>query len=85
MIQGIKICNGAPSVTHLLFADDSLILMKANASSAQHLQYVLELYEAYSGQKINKDKSSVMFSKNVQNQRREEMKQVLFLSSEAKN
>jgi hypothetical protein len=37
-IQGIKVCNGAPSVSHLLFADDSLILMKASQCSS------LELY-----------------------------------------
>jgi hypothetical protein len=33
-IQGIKVCAEAPSITHLLFADDSLILMKANESNA---------------------------------------------------
>jgi hypothetical protein len=84
MIQGILISNGAPSVSHLLFADDSLILMSSNPSNAQHLQYVLELYEACSGQKINKDKSSVLFSKNVKMQERDQVKQILQLSSDAK-
>lgn len=64
-IQGIKVCNGAPSVSHLLFADDSLIPMKATTASAHRLNCILDLYEACSGQKINKDKSSIMFSRNV--------------------
>ena len=29
-IEGIRVCRNAPSVSHLLFADDSLILMKAD-------------------------------------------------------
>jgi hypothetical protein len=28
-LEGIRLCNGAPSFNHLLFADDSLVLMKA--------------------------------------------------------
>lgn len=82
-IQGINVCNGAPSVSHLLFADDSLILMKATTASADHLNYILDLYEACSGQKINKEISSIMFSRNVCTTAKEEMKQILQLSSEA--
>jgi preprotein translocase subunit SecA len=84
LIQGIKVCQGTASVTHLLFADDSLILMKADATNVQKLQEILELYEACSGQKVNKDKSSIMFSRNVPSHRREELKQRLQLSTEAR-
>jgi hypothetical protein len=43
-IDGIRVCINAPSVSHLLFADDSLILMKAHMTNATSLQQVLESY-----------------------------------------
>ena len=65
---GVKICQDAPSINHLLFADDSLLLLKSDTRSASHLQHILSLYEDCSGQTINKEKSSVIFSKNAKRQ-----------------
>ena len=64
-LRGICICNAAPSFNHLLFADDALVLIKASRQSARHLQNILQLYEVCSGQVVNYDKSSVMFSRNT--------------------
>ena len=64
-IGGVKICHGAPSISHLLFADDSLILVRANGEDATKLQGILNLYAECLGQVINKDKSAIMFSKNT--------------------
>jgi hypothetical protein len=50
-IHGVSICAGAPSITHLLFAYDSLLLLKANEENAAHLRHVLQIYETCSGQK----------------------------------
>jgi hypothetical protein len=65
VLKGIKVCPNAPSVTHLLFADDSLILMWAKEGDAQKLQDILNLYEQCSRQVINKDKFAIMFSPNT--------------------
>jgi hypothetical protein len=65
LIEGVKICRAAPRVSHLFFADDSLIFVKASVSGAHHLQQILSLYESVSGQMINKDKTAAMFSKNA--------------------
>jgi hypothetical protein len=44
-LQGIRVCRGAPTVSHLLFADDSLILCKANEENAIKLKQILTVYE----------------------------------------
>ena len=58
LLSGVKICSSAPSISHLLFADDSLILIQANGEDATQLRNILELYEQCSGQMINKAKSA---------------------------
>lgn len=83
-LKGIQLCNSAPSLNHLLFADDSLVLMKAKRECATTLQHVLELYENCSGQTINFDKSSVLFSKNTKRADRQGVLEVLHIRAEAK-
>ena len=61
-IDGLTVCRNAPSVSHLLFADDSLILMKADMTNATSLQQVLDTYCANSGQLVSLAKSSIFFS-----------------------
>jgi hypothetical protein len=41
-IPGVRVCQNAPVVSHLLFADDSLILMEANTDQALHLKNLLD-------------------------------------------
>lgn len=40
-LQGVRVCRNAPVVSHLLFADDSLILMEASRENAVNLQVCL--------------------------------------------
>ena len=64
-IEGVRVCRNAPLVSHLLFADDSLILMKANIVNATSLRQVLDQYCANSGQLVSERKCSIYFSPNV--------------------
>ena len=76
-LLGMKIANEAPSLSHLFFADDSLIFCRAKATEATQLMKVLNVYGRASGQLINKEKSSVFFSKNVKERQKEEVLKVL--------
>ena len=82
---GVRVHQGAPSINHLLFADDSLLLFKIDNGSAEHLRNVLSLYEDCSGQIINKDKSSIMFSKNTPAEVKRHLMRDLEIESEARN
>lgn len=84
-LEGVTICQGALSVTHLLFAYDSLLLLKADDRNANHLQHVLQLYEDCSGQVINKEKSSVLFSRNCSRSAKDGVMSTMQLSHEARS
>ena len=83
LISGIKLAPSAPRVNHLLFADDSLLLMEANLQSVETINSILQIYEEGSGQMINRDKSSVMFSPNITRNMKNLLLQVLGLGTEA--
>ena len=48
-------------VSHLLFADDSLILMNADKKNADCLRNLLDRYCQSSGQMLSVNKSSIFF------------------------
>ncbi|TQE06855.1 hypothetical protein C1H46_007493 [Malus baccata] len=49
LIHGVSICRGAPSITHLLFADDSFLFMKASFKECWYLKQILHYYEVAFG------------------------------------
>ena len=51
-IRGVSICQNEPKITHLLFADDSLIFCRAKESECQSLLHVLATYERALGSKL---------------------------------
>jgi hypothetical protein len=84
-IEGVRLCHGAPPINHLFYADDSLIIMKANVNSAESLKQVLALYEAHSGQMINATKSSAMFIKGTSQGAKQVVVNVFGIQRESRN
>jgi hypothetical protein len=65
------------------FADDSLILLKADLNNAISLKQVLDSYCANSGQLVSVAKSSIFFSPNTQVDARVEICNTLNIDTEA--
>jgi hypothetical protein len=82
-IRGVRFGAVGPHVTHLLFADDSIVFLDASPESLATLKYVLQRYEASSGQRVNLQKSSIFFGKGCQEEHKVVLKQVLGVDQEA--
>ncbi|XP_019154304.1 PREDICTED: uncharacterized protein LOC109150749 [Ipomoea nil] len=77
LIHGCRVARGAPPISHLFFADDSLLFFKANVQEASEVKRCLSVYEDLSGQVVNYHKSSICYSRNTSNASKEVVEQVL--------
>uniref|UniRef100_A0A803Q247 Reverse transcriptase n=1 Tax=Cannabis sativa TaxID=3483 RepID=A0A803Q247_CANSA len=64
-LTGIRIGRNTIPITHLFYADDALLFCRANQREALALSRCLEKYEYWSGQKVSKDKSGIVFSPKI--------------------
>ena len=65
VLKEIKSSQNGIWVSHLIFANDSLLFCQATMEESQKLLQVLAQYEVASGQAINRRKTSLFFSKNT--------------------
>ena len=73
-IRGISVCRTAPQISHLMFTDDCIIFCNATREEGARVLEILGDYEKNSGQKLNKDKTYLFFSKNTGSETREAIK-----------
>ncbi|KAF7115523.1 hypothetical protein RHSIM_RhsimUnG0053200 [Rhododendron simsii] len=64
-LSGLRINRLCPVLSHIFFADDALLFAKAELRECNTLKTILHQYGAASGQSINLDKSSIVFSSNM--------------------
>ncbi|XP_038704713.1 uncharacterized protein LOC120000656 [Tripterygium wilfordii] len=60
LLKGIVIKKDALSISHIQYADDTLIFCKAKESSIQMVKRILRCYQLISGLKVNFSKSSLI-------------------------
>lgn len=82
LLSGVSIATGCPKLNHLLFADDTMLFCKASKKNAESLKALLTVYESVSGQLINKQKSSIFFSKKTSQSTRSIVKAILEIDKE---
>ncbi|VVA39352.1 PREDICTED: reverse mRNAase [Prunus dulcis] len=73
LLHGIKVSSSSLPLSHLLFADDSILFCKATEGEMDMVKHVLDLYAKGSGQQANFDKSSLFFSTNCLQETRDRL------------
>ena len=74
-IKGVAVSREASRISHLLFADDSIVFYRAIVEECDRVIKVLEDYEGDSGQMLNKEKTSIFFSKNTNREVQKQIKE----------
>ena len=64
-LEGFSLCKNGPKISHLLFAEDSLLFCRAKVKDVSKIIEILGKYERASGQKINANKTTIFFGDNV--------------------
>jgi hypothetical protein len=60
-LHDLRICRRAPGISHLLFADDSLLFFQGNPQQALIVKEILDTYERCTGQLVSLGKCSILF------------------------
>ncbi|XP_021716616.1 uncharacterized protein LOC110684467 [Chenopodium quinoa] len=81
LFKGVKVSRYAPSISHLFFADDSLLFFQTSPQACSNVLGVVHQFCDISGQMLNLQKSFVRFSPNVQEDYRESLANSLQLKS----
>lgn len=60
-IHGLKMKAQCSAITHLFFADDTIIFGQASYQEAEKWKEIIDVYYKFSGQRVSVEKSSIKF------------------------
>ncbi|CAN1325525.1 LINE-1 reverse transcriptase homolog [Linum perenne] len=72
-LMGIRLNPRCPILSHVMFADDTVIFGKAEPKEMKRITEVLRTYCIISGQTVNENKSAMFFSSNTPQERKIEI------------
>jgi hypothetical protein len=82
MVEPVRVTRRAPGISHLLFADDTLLFFKATTQQAQYVSTVIDDFATATGQLINRSKCSIMFGPGCPQEVCDSVRQILQVQQE---
>ena len=79
-LEGFSLFKYGPKISHLLFADDSLLFCRARVEDVSKILKILGKYKRASGQKLNANKTTIFFGGNVTNSTKLQVQSLLGVS-----
>jgi hypothetical protein len=76
-LNDLVICRRAPGISHLLFADDSLMFFEGSVEQAMVVKDVLDNYERCTGQLVSLGKCSILFGEKCSAEAQASIKGIL--------
>lgn len=77
IFNGIKLSRTSQPLSHLFFADDSLIFFKATPEACDRIKNIISKFSRISGEVINYNKSHILFSPNTPNRFKRFMRSII--------
>ena len=82
-IKGVSFGSTSPNVTHLLFANDSIVFLEGSLDNLMELKEILRQYEEASGQHINLQKFATFFGKGTHDDMKGQLQNTLGIHHDA--
>jgi hypothetical protein len=76
-LNELYVCWRALGISHLLFADDTLIFMEANENQAETVKSIIKTYEKNTDQLVNPAKCSMVFGSLCPDAQQQNVREIL--------